>query len=122
MLESLVTSLDLSQKLKIAGFPQRSMWQWTHVGGSEPPGPWVLLESTAASFHPERRAAFTAEELLRLLPHNVEIARDEGEYVVMMPVDYEPNHWRMVVYAGTDASLANACAQLYLTFKARHPL
>ncbi len=112
-LESLVTSLDLSRQLKEAGCPQESVCYWSRFGG--------LFD------RPDQRretdaSAYTAEELLSILPQAIYYQgysiRGFCRLWMDRPADaYHIGYENFPSLTQYDQSLANACAKLYLDLK-----
>ena len=120
MLKTLVTSLELSRQLQEAGCPPETAFVWV-----ERDGVWSLWDGNPLPPGPEREArtcrAYTAEELLRLLPVEVRrrlylaVTDETCSYYLEITADNDND----VVAASHDPSLANAAAKLYLALKER---
>lgn len=123
--ESLVTSLDLSRHLKEAGCPQDTAFHWIQWATSE------AFKLVSMSERPDigftTYAAFTAEELLRLLSPGCRVYRPgrhtnewlaEAPYLDLMEEgdDGDLPHW-----TGAE-SAANALAKLYLVLQKKNLL
>src|ERR1700682_4915118 len=75
-IEDLVCSLELSKKLLILGVNQKSLFFW--ISGSCPEKWWIHAnEKFSKPYHPENISAFTASELMELLPACIDIKKDE---------------------------------------------
>ena len=112
--ESIVTSLDWSEKLKDAGFPQATQMWWAY----DPNHEFVDGFSVYLS-RPERLseiAAPTAEEILRRLPdelsgHVLCTCRSGKTWAIGYATD-DPE-WMEDAYFDTVDTLANAAAAMY---------
>ncbi len=121
-LESLVTSLDLSRQLKAADAPQKSALFWVKANGDDHFQLWRYSSARNRSYISEDKiAAYTAEEMMRLLPQGLASELDPN-------IPFRWSVWRDGVgyaigyeYDGaeyvSDDSLANAGAKLYLSLK-----
>ncbi len=67
MLESIVTSLEVSKKLRDIGVPQESVFYWQEFQDHEP----RLVQGIPEHFNGTSVSAFTASELLNQLPEYV---------------------------------------------------
>src|SRR5687768_259896 len=67
-IESQVTSLEISRRLKELGVEQETLWYWSHIDGK-----YILVLN-----HGENHA-FTVAELGEMLPIGVWSTRDKGE-------------------------------------------
>ncbi len=123
-LDSLVTSLDLSRRLKEVGCPQESMYFWVYSDyPTMPVQPRVLHTSQEKYVLASHKiaSAFFPEELLRLLPKGLPSELDPN-------IPFRRSAWRdgvscavgdehdVAVYE-TDDSPADNCAKLYLALK-----
>ncbi len=111
-LESLCASLDLSRQLKEAGCPQESLYYWICY----PPEIWGIVSDANADLDMSqlyRCSAYTAEELLWLLPSKYGGKRIQSNNTTQ---GWEIGYPRMKVWC-QDPSLASACAKLYLALK-----
>ncbi len=118
MLKTLVTSPDLSRQLQEAECPPETAFVWVETDGA-----WSLWEGNPLPPGPAREVrtcrAYTAEELLRLLPFEVRrhlymTVTDESNSYYLQVTDADN---RDVVASSHAPSLANAAAQLYLALK-----
>jgi hypothetical protein len=120
MLKTLVTSLELSRQLQEVGCPPETVFVWLETDGV-----WSLWEGNPLASDPEQAArscrAYTAEELLRLLPFEVRrrlymtVTDETNRYYLQVTDDDD----RDVVAASHDPSLADAAGKLYLALKER---
>ncbi len=131
-LESLCTSLDLSRQLEEAGCPQESTYVWYrlkflpeylsddpwawHVGQLPVDGPDQKEPSSRFELH---YSAYTAEELLRLLPKRLNPSGLDAKPLNVYWADLDGGNWDVGYFQtnALDPSLANACSKLYLSLK-----
>ena len=76
--EDQVISLDLSKKLKELGVVDlKSLFYW--IRSSNPKGEWMIgmIDGFNFIYHDEHLSAFTASELMSLLPRLIDTKKDE---------------------------------------------
>ena len=128
-LEQLVPSLDLCQKLKVAGFPQDMLFAWTPTDGFGNGGPMVYDRDEILSWPNDILcAAPTAEEILTALPRTIlkgQIyvleAQRRGDVLDVWETDWYFNGMQLAA-STTDTisdSLAESAALAYLWWKAQ---
>lgn len=127
--ESIVTSLELSRKLKDAGYWESTAHWWIYPNEKHPDWPskpFLITEFERDHYHQEEDvydqliAAPTAEEILRKLPDSVDTdidveilgmgRNDDGNWIVWYSCD-DTTHNQTPVRI--ENSLANAAAAMY---------
>ncbi len=94
-LESQVTSLELSKRLKELGVKQESYFQWRCTESEENPPHWHIEYGRDDFHYPNYVSAFTVAELGEMLPESIE----ETEWTHILEIDHwDEGKWH-IVYA-----------------------
>lgn len=106
-LEPIVTSFNVSQRLKEMGVKQHdSLFVWHHS--------FVMQRKGLVAIKPEETvAAFTAQELLVLFPRRIHIDRNDGMWYVGFNLPGEKG--KMEMWIPNEENLANVLGKKLLT-------